>query len=107
MKKMNYEDQSRELWAERCCACVPLQGKNALFRDLTSIQLMPSEVMDSGLILSRQEVPPPHSLKDVFDVFEPRVSCVVCALVPVPGPERLGAGSGWGQQQEALVRPWC
>uniref|UniRef100_H3CIN3 Rab3GAP regulatory subunit C-terminal domain-containing protein n=1 Tax=Tetraodon nigroviridis TaxID=99883 RepID=H3CIN3_TETNG len=31
------------------------KGKNALFRDLTSIQLMPSGVMDSGLILSRQE----------------------------------------------------
>ncbi|TWW71568.1 Rab3 GTPase-activating protein non-catalytic subunit [Takifugu flavidus] len=32
------------------------KGKNALFRDLSSVQLMPSGVMDSSLILTRQEV---------------------------------------------------
>ncbi|XP_056914815.1 rab3 GTPase-activating protein non-catalytic subunit isoform X2 [Takifugu flavidus] len=31
------------------------KGKNALFRDLSSVQLMPSGVMDSSLILTRQE----------------------------------------------------
>ncbi|XP_054651379.1 rab3 GTPase-activating protein non-catalytic subunit isoform X2 [Dunckerocampus dactyliophorus] len=31
------------------------KGKNAFFRDLTTIQLMPSGVMDPGLVLLRQE----------------------------------------------------
>lgn len=32
------------------------QGKNALFRDLTTIQLMPSGDADPALVLLRQEV---------------------------------------------------
>lgn len=50
-----------------------LQGKNALFRDLSSVQLMPSGVMDSSLILTRQEVnavsPSEHRCGSVGGVF--------------------------------------
>lgn len=70
----------------------PLQGKNALFRDLSIIQLMPSGVMDSGLILSRQEVnPAPLHLRVNGAASDPPV----CVSVPLPGPDRLGAGPGW------------
>lgn len=40
----------------RVCVCDPPQGKNAFFRDLTTIQLMPSGDMDPGLVSLRQEV---------------------------------------------------
>lgn len=36
--------------------CLLSQGKNAFFRDLTTIQLMPSGDMDPGLVSIRQEV---------------------------------------------------
>lgn len=79
-----------------------LQGKNALFRDLSSVQLMPSGVMDSSLILNRQEV-------NAVSLSERRCGSVrgfhLVVLVPLPGSDGLGAGCGglswpspWQQQ---------
>lgn len=74
---------------------------------------MPSGVMDSGLIKSRQEVKAVTREKE--GAPDPSLSPdfhVVWVSVPLPGPDWLGAGSGWVplslcQQREALRWSWC
>jgi len=91
------------------CLCLLSQGKNAFFRDLTTIQLMPSGDMDPGLVSIRQEVRAGSTEKEdlktkdfsssasvssslsVPVLLSTFPSFLLCS-VPPPGADGLGAG---------------